>query len=212
MTQQNQDVIDVLMKTMQNPRHRQGLKDLGKLLVTLVFLIPGRMLLSLLHTGGGRTVNDISLLITGSILLLLLSHWFQNLSGDVLFLLWGVFVVKWIAERVWLNRRQARGEIMHSMQMGVLLLSAIGVRSLTLVLLGLMAIGMLILPLPGGALLGLFLICGGVTGLAYNAMWAMDAREAKIRERDSMIDAYEREAAAPAIEPDRPGFQRVDVE
>lgn len=204
--------MQMIWNKLNTPQGRQSMLGLWKLFVTFVFLVPGQMLLGLLHTGGGRFINDVKVLLLGSVLLLLLSHWFQNLSGDVLFLLWGVFVAKWIAERVWLNRRESRGEYMNSRQLGVLLFSVIGVRSLTLVLIGLAVLGNMILLMPGGALLGLFLFFGGLTGLAYRAMWAMDAREAGIQERDAMIDAYAREAATPAIEADPPVFQRVDVE
>lgn len=121
-------------------------------------------------------------------------------------------MAKWIAERVWLHRRQACGDRLHSMDFGEPLLAAIGVRSLAIPLLACVGFGFVLMAIPGGWLVGLFLVCGGCTGLVYNILWAVKAREAEIRERDAMLEAYAREAAGPAAEPPRPGFQRVDVE
>ncbi|MGP1345545.1 MAG: hypothetical protein ACTS3F_02600 [Phycisphaerales bacterium] len=206
------DGIEGTRRAFKDPKNQEASRNLWKLILTIVFLIPGKMLIGMLHTGGGRFLNDLHILIAGSVILLLLAHWFQDLSGDLLFLLWGVFVAKWVAERVWLHWREAQGERIHSRDFGVPLLSAIGVHGRALPLFVFLGGGFLLTSFPETTLFGLFLACGGGAGLVFNAMWAIRARDEQIRERDSVLEAYAREAAGPAIEPDRPGFQRVDVE
>ncbi len=203
---------DPLFEAMKKPGFWKGIWGFIRLFWLLLFELPYYVIDSLLYVGRGAKSHSLFLLLAAGTPMLLIAINVQTPAGDALFLLWAVFVAKWVAERVWLMRRTHSNPNEHRYHPGVGLFTAIGIRGDRTPYLLLLLLGMFISAYPGGYLVGTVLFLGSIGGLIMETIFGHKIKEAAAKRSDNRILMEIQSANDDHAQNPSPSFQDVRIE
>jgi hypothetical protein len=147
---------------------RNALAQVGglfQLIFLVVFEAPYALLDSLLYVGRGIKCHSLVSLLVISVLLLLIASNVETLAGDMVFLLWTVFVGKWLVEVVWATARRRRNPDEWRYHGGVSLMTAVGLHGDRQPYLVTLILGFALAALPAGEIVGVIVVLGSIGGL-----------------------------------------------
>ncbi len=205
------DPVDEAIKSFLNPKLWKFFGLLLFIANSVTLLIVHEIVESLLYVGRGvRAVNPLVFMLACVAMFVLAGH-FQTLGGDLLFFVAWLYMIKTIADWVWARRRRRAGSQESTLERGVLVFEAIGIRSDMLALVGVTALGLVLAATPIGALVGPLLVLGSLTGLVYNLLGRNKLEGELAREQDAAIEAELWGRISDHRSTRGGGFQDVDI-
>ncbi|MCA9280883.1 MAG: hypothetical protein H6812_03605 [Phycisphaeraceae bacterium] len=166
-----------------------GLVLFGHFMLTF----PGSIIQELLYVGRGIRQYQPAVLVFTNGILLTLAFTFRNFAGDLVFLVWGVYFCKTIAEAVWASRRRSAGSIEHSLHYGVCILSPLGIYHPYAALVVPAGLGIGLLAMKGGTIIGLLMIQGSIGAYLMILRARMNEAAQRSQQMDMAIEAQWRQ-------------------
>lgn len=185
----------------------KGCFDLFKLGVVSL----GVSLTSVLYVGHGRrAIPTFAIWITTAIMMTM-SDIYQTLAGDIIFVIWVLVIVKWVAERIWAYRRVRAGSREHEYMPGVFILGNRGVLFERLLVLGLCGMGLLLCAIDEMRPCGVLLALAASMAMIQDIASAKRVRAEAAEQINTSIDAELRAAAFPNVMEEPKRFQDVTI-